>query len=77
MSEFLAWHNKLMRAIERQIDANTRNGITAMSVDNLRQLVKPPAGGPTGFLAQWQYENDWFPCACNSLAGKYRSRIYH
>lgn len=32
-----------------------QDGITAMSADNLRAVVRPPSGGPVGTNAAWLY----------------------
>jgi hypothetical protein len=57
------WISLLSAEITRTVKSLRADGVTAMSEDNLRQIVRTPSGGPVGTNAAYFYKNDWFPAA--------------
>ena len=72
---FANWKKELTAKIAQKIEELKADGTTAMSLENLMMVVRPPQGGPSGTNAQYYYRNDWFPNAVKALPLKYRSFI--
>jgi hypothetical protein len=60
----------LCGAIRAKVKSNRRDGITSMSVDNLKQIVRPPSasleGAPRGTNVQYAYSEMFREC-CRSV----------
>lgn len=65
--------SELCDAIRRQVRANRLQGITRMSPDNLKQIVRPPSaslsGAPRGTNAEYAYA-ELFRDACGMVGVK-------
>lgn len=75
MSTKNEFRTALTAAIEAKIRELKREGVVGMSLANLRQVVRPPHGGPSGTNAQWVYAELFQNCVAASKAATRFTRL--
>ncbi len=69
------WFLELVKRVADAIERNRREGIVAMGLRNLMQVVSAPAGGPSGVDAAYRYRREWFPAAVAALPAWLRADV--